>query len=339
MIKSMHLKGFKSFLNREINLSPLTVLTGLNSSGKSSVIQALLMLEKAAKKEKSVLLNGHGTAKELRNSNWADNIGLSVFFENGELAIEMPTAETDSDYKFMTDEISSVFPEIIYISADRFGPKGGIEIYNDANLVDRIGPKGENVLQCIRLNEYKHLDESLVLEEAQNDQLIFVLEAWLNRISPNTKFSFELVNYSDNSYTMFNEHRSSNVGFGLSYILPVITALLVATLKKQSIVIIENPEAHLHPKGQTEIAKLITLCARSGTQVIIETHSDHIFDGIRIAAKRFGDFGEHVQFHWFELDKDQLTEVSSPVMDNQGRLNEWPTNFFDQFEINSSELL
>jgi len=74
-------------------------------------------------------------------------------------------------------------------------------------------------------------------------------------------------------------------GFGLSYTLPVITALLVGTLIPNSLVIIENPEAHLHPRGQTEIARLIALCAQVGTQIIIETHSDHLFDGIRIAAK------------------------------------------------------
>ncbi|TSD67626.1 DUF3696 domain-containing protein [Inquilinus sp. KBS0705] len=337
MIKSIRLSGFKSFLERDINLSPLTVLTGLNSSGKSSVIQALLMLEKASKREKSVLLYGHGTAKELRNSNSSGNIGLSVQLENGELSIEIPVEETD--YKITSDGIPSDFPEIIYIAADRFGPRGGIQIYNDANLINKIGPNGENVLQCIRSYEYEHLAETLVLKESENDQFIFVLQSWLNKISPNTKFSFELVELSDISYSMFNQHRSTNVGFGLSYILPVITALLVGTLIKNSVVIIENPEAHLHPKGQTEIANLIALCTRAGSQVIIETHSDHIFDGIRIAAKRFGDFGDNVQFHWFELDKNQLTDVASPILDNDGRLDEWPTNFFDQFEKNSSELL
>ncbi|WP_462267768.1 AAA family ATPase [Mucilaginibacter sp.] len=339
MIKSIQLKGFKSFLDRDINFSPLTVLTGLNSSGKSTVIQALLMLEKAAKNEKSVLLTGHGTAKELKNPNSADDIGLSVEIEDNFFAIEIPVEKTDMDYKITSEGFKGEFPEIIYVSADRFGPRVGIEIYNDSNMIYKIGPNGENVLQCIKHYEYDHLNENLFLKEAESDQFIFVLSAWLNRISPNTKFNYELVEVSDSSYTIFNEHRSTNVGFGLSYILPVITALLVGTLTPRSIVIIENPEAHLHPKGQTEIAKLIALCVKSGTQVLIETHSDHIFDGIRIAAKQFGDFGDNVQFHWFELDADQLTDVTSPIMDDAGRLDEWPTNFFDQFEINSSELL
>jgi predicted ATPase len=128
------------------------------------------------------------------------------------------------------------------------------------------------------------------------------------------------------------------VGFGLSYTLPVITALLVSTIVPGSLVIIENPEAHLHPRGQTEMARLISLCVQAGAQIIIETHSDHLFDGIRIAAKRY-KMADTIQIHWFELDENKNTEVYSPVLSNDGRINEWPKGFFDQFEINSSELL
>ena len=64
MISEIKLIGFKSFLSREIKLNQLTVLTGLNSSGKSSIIQALLMLEKAYHKESSILLDGLGSWKK-----------------------------------------------------------------------------------------------------------------------------------------------------------------------------------------------------------------------------------------------------------------------------------
>ena len=114
---------------------------------------------------------------------------------------------------------------------------------------------------------------------------------------------------------------------------------MVSTLIPNCIVIIENPEAHIHPKGQTEIARLIALCVQAGSQVIIETHSDHLFDGIRIAAKNIEGFANSVQIHWFELDDNGNTEVYSPILDRNGRLNEWPKGLFDQFEINSSELL
>jgi predicted ATPase len=118
----------------------------------------------------------------------------------------------------------------------------------------------------------------------------------------------------------------------------VITALLVGTILPNSLVIIENPEAHLHPKGQTEIARLIALCTQVGAQVIVETHSDHLFDGIRIAAKQY-KMAQDVQIYWFELDKNKNTMVYSPVLSNDGRIDQWPEGFFDQFEINSSQLI
>jgi predicted ATPase len=169
--------------------------------------------------------------------------------------------------------------------------------------------------------------------------LEYNIKGWLSVISPNVEFKYELNKTSDSSYSTFDEHRATNVGFGLSYTLPVITALLVGTLIPNSLVIIENPEAHLHPRGQTEIAKLISLCAQVGTQIIIETHSDHLFDGIRIAAKETPGFAKQVQIHWFELDKDKNTEVYSPTLYDDGRIDEWPKGFFDQFEINASKLL
>ena len=57
MLTEINLIGFKSFLSRELNLNKLTVLTGLNNSGKSSIIQALLIMEKAFNAEKNILLN------------------------------------------------------------------------------------------------------------------------------------------------------------------------------------------------------------------------------------------------------------------------------------------
>ncbi|WP_180834594.1 AAA family ATPase, partial [Vibrio parahaemolyticus] len=66
-------------------------------------------------------------------------------------------------------------------------------------------------------------------------------------------------------------------------VLPIVLALLVT--KPGGLVIIENPEAHLHPKGQSYLGRLIQRTAEAGVQVIIETHSDHLLNGIRVAAR------------------------------------------------------
>ena len=77
--------------------------------------------------------------------------------------------------------------------------------------------------------------------------------------------------------------KTRNVGFGISYSLPVVVALLSA--KKGALLIIENPEAHLHPHGQAKLAELMVLVAQSGVQIFVETHSDHIFNGFRKAIQ------------------------------------------------------
>jgi predicted ATPase len=332
MIKEISLKGFKSFLYTDLTLNKLTVLTGLNSSGKSSIIQALRMMEKAVNDDKNIILDGHGSVEELRNTYYREpfSIGLSDDQDN------LFSVLFSNPLEIKNNKIE--FPEIIYVSANRFGPKTSIPIYSDTSKKNKIGENGENVLQCIEQLGNEKLDERLKHEHSEGFTLLYNIRGWLSVIAPNVEFEYEIQKMSDSSYSKFNAHRATNVGFGLSYTLPVITALLVGTIIPNSLVTIENPEAHLHPKGQTEIAKLIALCSQVGAQIIIETHSDHIFDGIRIAAKEL-NIADDIQIHWFELNDKKNTEVFSPTLTNDGRINEWHKGFFDQFEINSSKLI
>jgi predicted ATPase len=328
MIQHIELNGFKSFVADELTLGNLTLLTGLNSSGKSSVIQALLLLEKAAKKE-TLFLEGHGHLSEAQNRYSVDGIELSVHFDN------TSSITIREDESLIYGDVN--FPEIIYISADRFGPETSVAI-NVGN--DKLGRRGENIFKCIDIYADYPLNDLLKHEKSEGDTFLFNLRAWLGVISPNVKFKHELQPVSDSSYGTFNGYRAKNVGFGLSYALPVITALLLGSITPNSLVVIENPEAHLHPKGQTEMARLIALCAESGVQVIIETHSDHLFDGIRIYAKNSkSNFNDKVKIYWLELDKNANTDVQEAELDENGRIANWPQGLFDQFEINASKLL
>lgn len=333
MIKSITLEAFKSFLYRELDFANLTILTGLNSSGKSSIIQSLQILDRAFKNEKNLLLDGHGTEAELKNKNSKGTIGFSIEIDNKEYSIEFPHNRTTLD--------SDVFPKLWHISANRFGPQLSIPISNDEESKNMIGKNGENVLQCIRYYDSINpvsLNELIKHPDALDFTLLENIRTWLKVISPNVAFDYAVQDISDSSYATYDGHRATNVGFGLSYILPVITTLLVSTIEKNNLVIIENPEAHLHPKGQTELAKLICLCAKLGTQVVVETHSDHIFTGVRLFTKE-NKFAKNILIHWFELDEKRNTDVTSILIDNNGRINNWPKGFFDQFELNHSKLI
>lgn len=93
------------------------------------------------------------------------------------------------------------------------------------------------------------------------------------------QFGFE----NNNSSRKFESY---NVGFGYSYILSIIVSALIA--KEGNILIIENPEAHLHPKAQLNLSYLLAKLTGNGVQVFIETHSEHIVNGFRIAALKDG---------------------------------------------------
>ena len=176
-------------------------------------------------------------------------------------------------------------------------------------------------------------------------KLLDVLDHWLQQVTPGVHLELEAVREADAIIAGFTfdrlsdvksrRHRTTNVGFGLSYTLPVLAALLspIGTL-----CLIENPEAHLHPRGQTKLADLAVRAALTGVQVIVETHSDHFVDGIRIAVRNGLIAPDYAAFHYFERDADRMI-VSSPRLDADGRLSSWPTGFFDQHEENMAKLI
>lgn len=329
MLRSVELKGFKSFYDETIDLNRLTVLTGLNSSGKSSVIQAVRMADRLCRRH-SYLLPGYGDVKELKNRHWSDPMEITI--------------KDDKEVSFVVkegggiaDALITTFPQLLYISASRFGPQVSIPMYANEDEPDELG---QNVVKSIECHRDDIVNPVLKREDTEGNTLWFVLASWLKVISPSMKFDYEIMQKADTSFTTYNGHRAKNVGFGLSYTLPVITSLLLGTIIPNSLVIIENPEAHLHAKAQFYMSELIARCIEAGAQVIVETHSDHLFDGLRIYIKEHPGFEHVMNCYWFELE-DGNTNPEQIILNHKGRiLNEIiPENFMDQFEYSSHRLL
>lgn len=327
MINQLVVKGFKSFVDKSIDFNQLNVLAGLNSSGKSTVIQAFQILSRYSKQFENPLIDGHGNYKELQNPFSSLPFSINAKYNETGTICYSPLMENN----IYADD----FPELTVISADRYGPLVSIPLLSDCEL----GQKGENVIKCIQMHENDILDKLVIHPNSEGDTFLYNLRAWLGTITPGVQFDYDIIDKADTSYSLFNGYRAKNVGFGLSYTLPIIVALLRGSVQKNTLVILENPEAHLHPRGQTEMGKLIAAVAHSGCQVIVETHSDHLFDGIRIYAKNNEGFAGKILTHWFEQDKEGISNVTSIKMDNYGRIKKWPEGMFDQFEINASDLL
>ncbi|MCC7554731.1 MAG: AAA family ATPase [Methanoculleus marisnigri] len=117
-----------------------------------------------------------------------------------------------------------------------------------------------------------------------------------------------------------------DVGFGISQTLPVLVSLLVA--KEGQLVYLEQPEIHLHPKAQFDLARILVKAAKRGVNVVVETHSDLLLIGIQTAIAKGDLSSEDAVFHWFERDNFGVTNISSTTLNKDGTYaQEFPIDF------------
>jgi predicted ATPase len=188
------------------------------------------------------------------------------------------------------------------------------------------------------------LDDWCFHPKGKSILLIDQLDAWLGEISPGVhvspkkipELSSVILSYCYENGKDAPKFRPVNVGFGVSYILPMLLLILTAT--PDDMLVIENPEAHLHPRGQAEIGKLLARAASAGIQLFVETHSDHIISGIQLACKAFSLTGlglsaESVKLNHFYAKYKHASVVQEIRLQENGRLEYQPKGFFDQSEL------
>lgn len=369
MLTNLSLSNFKCFENLDLPIKPLTLLCGLNGTGKSSVIQALLVLSQSAhslfpseRKDKSLLLNGRftdlGTGRDVLCA-YANQETIEFKLQD-DLSLDLclnSTVNPDDDQlpigkantSDLPDKWSEVPPfcdKLIYVSAGRIGPQKTYSLSYSSAGENYLGAEGEltiNYLNTYKNRAFSNSDPHCTAVTSK--KLLDTTNYWLQEVSPDCRLDIDetiqadllVAGYSFDQVgdARSNAHRMTHPGFGLSYVLPVVVAFLS---QPGFLCLVENPESHLHPQGQTMLAKLAAHAAKSGVQLIVETHSDHFFDGVRIAVRNGLLNSEDTAIHYFERVNGRTT-VTSPTIDSDGRVSEWPTGFFDQHELNLSKLL
>ncbi len=365
------IKNFKSLKNIDISLSNLTLITGINSSGKSSFIQALLLLKENEDNfyshiQKYLIINGKyinlGNKKDiLFQDAYQENIEIGISsqkmwttikFNNRDLKINFDTdcystPEGLEDYNIF--DLYNIFDETFqYIMTDRAIPSITYHLSDENIERNLIGFKGEYTAHYLAENRHKNLNiDSLKHNKSKTYQLLENVSLWLGEISNGIEISatvyseLQQVNltysyaYGDNTT---DKYTPLNVGFGITYVLPVIVAILKA--KKGDLLIIENPESHLHPRGQSKIAELCAIASANGVQIIVETHSDHFLNGIRIATKKGILTPEQSKVYYFRKDKDELeTKIDEINIDENGGIDSYPKGFFDQMDEDLDKLI
>jgi len=223
------------------------------------------------------------------------------------------------------------FSHIHYISADRLGPQ---EFYlkSTINKFPNVGTKGEFTVNLLYKKRDDLVNEKLCLGEDAKT-LATQTEEWLNEIFNGAKVEVpssqsNILELLFNTSTSKDRFRPANVGFGYSYILPIVVSGLIA--KEGEILIVENPEAHLHPKAQSRLAKFLAKVSSCGVQVFIESHSDHILNALRIAILDDIITHEDLSILYFQQNPEQPV-VQISVQPNGG-IEEWPEGFFDQMD-------
>ncbi|MDL2312812.1 DUF3696 domain-containing protein [Bacteroidales bacterium OttesenSCG-928-B11] len=362
MIRKIEIENFKSHKATQLDFSNLTVLCGTNSSGKSSVIQVLLLLREAERVnfEYFNLLSNTVKIKSAKNA-------LYQFAKEDKITIIVNTDKQNLFFGSTIHDLTKTVLPIVqdnreidktdplfenscqFISAFRLGPQDSYKKDDRMDFDNQISfeeGKSERVVQFLNKHRNNTVFSELCIPNHTND-LFSQVTAWEREISSgvnvvvqdNGTFGYEL-KYQFNTETSLgrtDEIDAVNVGFGLTYALPVIVAILSAP--KDAIIFIENPEAHLHPKGQAKLAELICLAAQAGVQIVIETHSDHIFNGIRKSINKKVISRKKAKVHFFELDENSTTVSTEINFSDNGRILEYKKGLFDQFDNDLDELL
>ncbi|MEU0519195.1 DUF3696 domain-containing protein [Streptosporangium sp. NPDC006007] len=369
MLDRLDVVNFKAFADARIPLGGFTLLSGLNSAGKSTVLQALALLRQSQVAGllddgtgSGFLLNGElvelGTGRDVLHENHIDTGGegpqiiLSVV-EDGIVHTWTAAYGQENDLLHLdsgtTHHSAGMFgPDFQYLKADRLAPS--VSYPRSHEMAIRrgfLGCRGEHAVNFLRHRQDERLTSpQLHHPDARSTSLLDQTDAWMREICPGVNLQAATIEGTDLVRLGYRigvaglptalSHRPTNVGFGLSYVLPIVLACLSAV--PGSLILLENPEAHLHPRGQTMMATLAAAAVASGAQLIVESHSDHVLNGLRLAVKHGTLTDSAVKLLYFQRQRNGV-EILNPTLGPDGMISDWPPGFFDEWEHSLDQLL
>ena len=380
MITRIDLRHFKCFETLKLPLHRLTLLSGQNASGKSSVMQALVLLHQTMRYQewsRRLLLNGAalrlGSARDvIDQDSGGHSIAISLLDHDagpvewefgGDLA-DMSLAVSRAGVPQMdgiewtsgdSKPLRHLLPEgvvateagesltrrlrgLTWLGAERLGPREQYT-FDDPQLAPVVGHGGEHAVSVLYSGRDERLAVPLTVDDVASTRLRQVgahmsgfFPGFELEILPVPRVNAVTLGIRTSRSTDF--HRPGHTGFGVTQVLPIIVAAVSAT--PGDLLLIENPEVHLHPAGQARMGEFLTKAAAAGLQVLVETHSDHVLNGVRRAVRTQVLAPEKVALHFFrprhEAEHSGVAQVESPAINADGDIDHWPEGFFDQFD-------
>ncbi|MBP8972477.1 MAG: AAA family ATPase [Anaerolineae bacterium] len=404
-ITRLTVSGYKSIREpSEIEVRPLTILAGANSSGKSSMVQPLLMMKQtleATHDPGSLLLDGPNVrftkaeqflCRQSRTSYQDLIIGVEIderfllkntfhFRETREIElIRAVYGHTEIRPEMDEDEIvAQLPPELLetkprmqealsqplewYVSRNRCLLEFGLRI-PDGGQVFSLGPSFQHEHHIGRVihvpglrgnpertyrvtpitgprfhGTFESYVASVVSQwKASDRSRLTTLGATLRMLGLTWKVSSEPIDDTQVELRVGRLRQAAvggardlvsiaDVGFGVSQVLPVLVALLVA--RRGQLVYLEQPELHLHPKAQHGLANILAEAAQRGVRVIVETHSSILLLGIQTLIAQGKLDCNLVKLHWFTQNENGCTTITSRDVDSTGAYGDWPEDFAD----------
>lgn len=379
MITSLTIQNFKCFSNLRLELKPLTLLTGFNGGGKSTSMQPLMLLAQGLRGPLSgtgFALNGNlvrlGAVGDVLPANAVEKIiriklegppgsiewtleaaagdrmlsvrGGSFAGERSPLLTWKDTLWPDQPNTQMADGLARAIKELNFLSAVRGGIGDTFPFPNLTGLIQAdVGVEGEYAAYWYDRHVDDEVDVALRQVSQPAGSLRKQLDARLGSLFPGAQANVTALPQASMLNVQFrlsetgDWRRPANIGYGLTYAFPILVALFTA--RAGQLVIIDSPEAHLHPSAQSQMGRILAHFAAAGRQVVVETHSDHLLNGVRLAVVENGIQHDEVAVHFFSggIQAEGLNVVS-PRLDVKGKFDFWPKGFFDQSEEDLMQL-
>ena len=233
--------------------------------------------------------------------------------------------------------LKEVYSRYTYLGPLRGEPEREY-IYRDE--VVEIGNKGENAAFLYLSEQNKSIENHVFYNKIKDDfektnqlSLKDALNKWFDLMNIDN-FEGEIINkiiYLSINASKYDETKVgiADVGFGVSQIFPIILEGL--RMNKRNTLLLEQPEIHLHPNLQMQMADFFIALALSDKNVIAETHSDHIVNRLvrRIVEDETQGLKDKIGIYFIKPSENGSVYEEINIDDAKGITN-WPTDFFDQ---------
>lgn len=348
MISSVQIKNYKSINDITLDFSSLNLLSGPNSSGKSSSIQALLLaIDNIQQAESSrslyssrIYISSFNESRNYITNAKTYSVRIRLDDENAEISFlpkdDSYIGTTITQKGLLSDKNYSELKSAFYLSAMRTGDLGLPKI-NPNPDINPLGLNGEYIIDYF-FTHSKDLVADNLISDPKSRTLEGQVNFWLQKL---TGYTLSIQPLGAEYIVKYNSPEGKaihpyNVGTGVNFIAETIIVCLAS--RTRGLVIIENPEIHLHPSAQADMLDFLVGMANAGIQVILESHSDHFFNGIRRSLSNGLIKTNDVSVYNFSKNNG-LTQAEKVLLSATGGIENYIPGMFEQFDLDLDAIL